>query len=131
MKSSLFLILFIFSFRAMATCPSSPCTVDIVPATNNLAATYNTSFPQQVIASLPHGYGAHFAIINENAVGVCCEISTGTASSAPSVGDGREMCVPAAWGFAWDNVSFAKGSVYCRSASGTLSSGGTIHIQVW
>jgi hypothetical protein len=127
MKKLLFALLFAWQAQAAPSVISS----DIVPGTNNLAATYNTSYPQKTLTlGANSNYYTHFSILDENATGVCCDLEDSSASVAPTVGDGHELCVAGSSYFAWDFISLNP-YVYCRSASGTLSSGGTIHVQAW
>lgn len=102
-------------------------TVHVALGTNNLAATYSTSFPQLTLSGLY--YKAHLAIINGAASAICCDTETPSATVAPTAADGHELCAPASSFMVYDNINILK-NVYCRSISGTLSSG-TLDVQTW
>jgi hypothetical protein len=111
---------------------SLPCMADVSSAnvalsTNNLAATYNTSYPQLALTGLVSV--SHLLVFNEAATDICMNVSNASATSAPTAGNGQEICMLANSSITLNNLGIYS-NVYLRSTSGTLSSG-TIRITVW
>ena len=129
MRKTLFLFLLIFARVGLGVPPVTiaPYTIDVAMGTNNLAATYSTSFPQLAL-SAPY-VTHHLAILNRQATGICCDVQTYSTSVAPSVSNGRELCVPGNYAMVYDDITVTK-NVYCRSQSGTISSG-NFTVQTW
>jgi len=120
----IFLALMLFVSQAFAI---TPYTKDIDLSVNNLAATYNTSFPQLAISGMV--YTQHFMMINTSAGAVCCNTVTQSTVAAPTALDGHEMCIPATSFFSWDNIN-VHDNIYCRSKTGVLAAG-ILTVQAW
>ena len=100
-------------------------TIAVNTAVNNLAATYNTSFPQLALTNLERKQ--HIAITNETGTKIYCQ-TLAKAMVAPSPGDQSEVSVPGGSIKVFDDFTVGA-NVYCRGASAISS--GTFTIETW
>ena len=113
-------------FAVQAT-NNAPYTVDIDLSMNNLASTYNISFPQLVLTDLL--YVKRLTLINSSAAPICCNTVTLSKVVAPSVGDNHELCVPSMSFLSYDNINI-QSNIYCRGEVGAVAAG-TLRVQTW
>lgn len=113
---------------ALLVCASveARTTKSVNTATYNLATTYDTSFPQRTATGLVNE--KHLSITNETATRICCNPLN--SSTAPSSGDGLELCVPASSVESFDEM-YITGNIYCRSDGAAAITSGYFHVKAW
>ena len=96
-------------------------------AVNNLGPTYNITYPQLTLTGLVNK--SHLAILNNTGNTICCNSVNPSPLNPPPSGGGNERCTPAGAYAALDFVTI-NANVYCRTQSGTTSSG-TFAVWTW
>jgi hypothetical protein len=89
-------------------------------ASNNLGSAYTAVFPQLTLTGLVAK--SHFGIVNGTGSEICCNLVTPSPINPPTSGNDKEQCFPAN-SYALVDFTPISANVYCRSFSGTISSG--------
>lgn len=89
-------------------------------ASSNLGSSYTAVYPQLTLNGLVAK--SHFGMVNNTASEICCNLVTPSPINPPSGGNNAEQCFPAG-SYAFLDFTPISANVYCRSFSGTISSG--------
>jgi hypothetical protein len=120
------LVLFLSLFLGVSQAVAVP-NIHINLASSNLGSSYTAVFPQLTLTGLVGK--SHFGIVNTASGAVCCNTVTASPINPPSAADGGERCFPAN-SQAFLDFTQISANVYCRSLSGTLSTG-TLDVWTW